>query len=67
MAKKKNDLVTITCYGRTERMERSEAIAKYYDAMTACEGCEAERYKNLYTQLVEGETICFDTEIMILK
>lgn len=56
----KNDIVTITCYGQTEKMKRQEAIDFYLEGMMCCEGSEAERYSNIYFQLLEGKTIIHD-------
>lgn len=60
MKQNKKDTVRITCYGQTEVMERSKAIAKYKEGMLMCEGSEAERYTNIYYQLIDGETECSD-------
>lgn len=62
MARKKLNIVTIMCYGQVETMEREKAIAKYYEAMTCCEGSEKERYCNIYCQLVEGKNVCKDID-----
>lgn len=55
------DIVTITCYGETEQMERKDAIKLYLEGMMACEGSEQERYTNIYCQLMAGEKVCKDT------
>ena len=57
---KANDIVTIQCYNQIEKMKRKDAILKYYEAMVCCEGSEAERYTNIYCQLIAGETVCND-------
>ena len=59
-----NDIVIITCYGQTETMHRQDAIAEYQEAMMCCEGSEAERYSNIYFQLLEGRKHCSDTPDM---
>ncbi len=56
-----NDIVTITCYRQTKTMHRQQAIAEYQEAMLCCEGSEAERYSNIYFQLLEGRKHCCDT------
>lgn len=56
-----NDIVTITCYRQTKTMHRQQAIAEYQEAMLCCEGSEAERYSNIYFQLLEGCKHCCDT------
>ena len=57
---KKNDVVTITCYGVTKKMNRKDAIEKYLEGMMCCDGSERERYTNIYCQLIAGETVCND-------
>ena len=49
------DLVKITCYRRTEVMERKDAIAKYLEAMAWSDGSERDRYVNIYLGLISGE------------
>ena len=51
---KDQDIVTVTCYGNTERMTRTQAMKKYFDGMLCSEGAEHERYENIYFQLVRG-------------
>lgn len=53
-AKQMNERVTIICYGQTETMTRRKAIDKYFEGMMCCEGSEAERYQNIYCQLMQG-------------
>ena len=60
MAKIKNDLVTITCYGKTEKMKRRKALDFYLDCMMNSEGSEHDRYSNIYEQLMCGYTECCD-------
>ena len=52
--KQLKERVKVICYGQMERMTRKEAIDKYFEGMTVCEGSEAERYKNIYCQLMLG-------------
>lgn len=59
--KQLNETVTITCYNKTEEMKRKDAIDFYLEGMMACEGSEAERYTNIYLQLLEGEIVCNDS------
>lgn len=42
-------------------MKRKDAIDFYLEGMMACEGSEAERYTNIYLQLLEGEIVCNDS------
>ena len=56
---------TITCYGKTEtypESQRKKMIKEYKTAMLCCDGSEAERYSNIYQDLLAGETECMDTE-----
>lgn len=43
-----NDVVTITCYGETEKMNRRDAINLYREGLMMCEGSEAERYAKYF-------------------
>lgn len=54
------DMVTITCYGKTETMTRSEAINFYVDGMMSCDGAEKNRYANIVGQLLLGWKECSD-------
>lgn len=53
--------VKILCYNKWETMTRKEGIEKYYEAMICCEGSEAERYTNIYCQLIEGAKVAYDS------
>lgn len=57
---KKSDIVTVTCYGQRETMERSDALSKYKEGILCCEGAERERYVNIYFQLLDGAREAFD-------
>ena len=48
------DKVKITCYGKTDVMERNDAIKFYRDCMDHSEGCERERYVNIFLGLIDG-------------
>ena len=58
--KEMNEIVSITCYGRTERMTRRAGLEKYSEGASVCDGSEAERYSNIVMQLLDGETECYD-------
>lgn len=60
MKTKTKDMVTIICYQQKERLERQEAIKKYYEGMLYCDGSEKERYTTIYCQLLEGKKVCSD-------
>lgn len=60
--KKKDDIVTITCYGRTEKVPRKDALNFYLEAMMNSEGSEQDRYTTIYCQLKEGQKVCSDEE-----
>ena len=56
---------TITCYCKTMVYPESQLkkMIKYFQtAMLCCDGSEAERYRNIYGDLVAGEKECMDTE-----
>lgn len=48
--------VTVTCYDRTETMTRGKALEKFFEGARYCDGCESERYWEVYGQLMEGLT-----------
>ena len=50
------DIVNITCYGKTEKMERSKAIKFYRECADYSEGSERERYVNILFGLMDGLT-----------
>ena len=55
----------ITCYGTTktyEESQRREMTKEFETAMLSCDGSEAERYGNIYLDLITGEKECMDTE-----
>lgn len=56
------DIVTITCYNRTERLQREVAVKKYLEAMTCSEGSERERYCKILGELMQGKKICSDED-----
>jgi len=54
------DIVTIVCYNKTKKMPRHEAIKEFGEGMLVCEGSEAERYAQIYEQLLAGYKVCSD-------
>ncbi len=54
------DIVTITCYGKTEQLEREVAITIYLDAMVCSEGSERDRYSKILGELMTGQKVCSD-------
>lgn len=50
------DIVNVTCYGKTERMERQKAINKFAEAIAWSDGSEKERYANILVGLLSGST-----------
>ena len=57
---KKIDLVVVTCYGKTKTWERKDALEFFLDGARFCEGAEAERYFNIYYQLIKGAKVAHD-------
>lgn len=57
------DVVLVTCYGRTEKMGRKEAMEKFYEGMLSCDpnSSEAQRYTSIYVQLARGAKEATDT------
>lgn len=56
---------TVTSYGKTKEYpesQRKKMIKEFETAMLCCDGSEAERYRNIYGDLVAGEKECMDTE-----
>lgn len=56
---------TITSYGKTKEYpesQRKKMIKEFETAMLCCDGSAAERYRNIYGDLVAGEKECMDTE-----
>lgn len=56
-----NDIVKITCYGKTETRTRGEAIKFYREGARCCEGAERDRYLNIVWGLEDGLTEVSDT------
>ena len=55
-----NDVVTITCYNKTEKRVRKDAMMFYLEGVLCCEGAEQERYANILRQLFMGRMECSD-------
>lgn len=57
----KADTVTTITYGKPQEWkDRKEAIKFFFEGVQECEGAERDRYMNVLTHLLEGETICRD-------
>ena len=59
------DTFTIICYRKTKtypEILRNKMIKEYQTAMVCCDGSEADRYRNIYGDLIAGEKECMDTE-----
>lgn len=52
------DIVTITCYNKTEKMPRAKARKFYMEAIDGCDidSSEADRYMSIVGGLDEGKT-----------
>ena len=50
------DMVKVTCYGKTETMERKDAISKFSECIMWSDGSEMERYAMILAGLTHGET-----------
>lgn len=54
-------MITIICYNQIEYWNsRKNAIDFFEGAARACEGCERDRYLNIYWDLKDGLDICQD-------
>lgn len=56
---------TLTSYGKSKEYpesQRKKMIKEFETAMLCGDGSEAERYRNIYDDLVAGEKECMDTE-----
>lgn len=60
MAKKKTDIVTITCYNSERKMERQKAMEEFSDAILFCEGSERDRYCSIVAGLKAGKSVVDD-------
>lgn len=49
-----SDPVKVTCYGQTKVWERKDALDFFLEGAWQCDGSEAERYFNIYYQLLHG-------------
>ena len=54
------DEVTITCYGKTEKRKRNDAIAFYLEGILCSEGSERDRYTSIVTGLQCGKKVVDD-------
>lgn len=54
------DMVTITCYGDTESMDRKKAIDFYTECAAGSDGSEKERYLTILGGLYAGESVVDD-------
>ena len=59
-SKKHKDPVIVVCYREREHWDRQKAIAFYEEGMFACEGAEADRYKEVVSQLKAGRKVACD-------
>ena len=59
---------TITSYGKTKEYpesQRKKMIKEFETAMLCCDGSEAERYRNIYGDLVAERPLTPELEAMI--
>lgn len=60
---KKLDSVKTICYGEERNWdERKEAVKFFAEGMAWSEGSERDRYATIVSKLLEGETICSDSD-----
>lgn len=60
----RKDEVVVTCYGKTKKMERQEAILFYQNCLMFCDSAssEAGRYMNILQGLFAGGTVITDID-----
>lgn len=57
------DTFMITCYRKSKtypESQRNKMIKEYQTAMVCCDGSEADRYRNIYGDLIAGVKECMD-------
>lgn len=59
--KQLSEKVSIECYGEVETMTREQALDKYKMCVICCDGCERDRYVNIFFQLLDGYKHCCDS------
>lgn len=64
---KDEDMVKVTCYGRTEELPRAEAIAKYHEYIFCAEGSEQRTYVDIYGQLLDGVKHATDEPYKVIR
>lgn len=58
----KEKIITVT-YGKEDTWtNRKKAMEFFMDCMRHSEGCERERYTNVYFKLMDGLTYCTDDD-----
>ena len=60
LAESGGDIVEVITYGKSEKMKREDALAKFIEYMAGSEGSERDRYTNVYLDLIAGKSICKD-------
>lgn len=54
-------MVKTVCYKKEKTWKsRKEAMAFFFKGMISCDGCEAERYMKIYSELAMGLDYCTD-------
>lgn len=56
-------MISITCYNNTKHYPESKRRAlmnEYREGIICCDGCEKERYMNIYLMLEQGYKHCTD-------
>lgn len=60
---RKLDSVKTICYGKKDEWDyREDAVKFFLKAMCGSEGAEHDRYVKIYTELIQGLSICSDEE-----
>lgn len=57
---KGNEMITVRCYYKEEKITRAEAIKKYTEGYECSEGSERERYMEILMDLMNEKDYCDD-------
>lgn len=56
-------MIMCITYGKAKMFEtRKDAIKFFREGIAECDGCERERYMEVYLDLIEGKQVCWDKQ-----
>ena len=60
---KQKEIIKVICYGQEEiYTDRKKAMKFYRECADNSEGAERERYVNILFDLMDGKTLCTDSD-----